>query len=724
MANELDFLFTPGYQTSYDDPDGSKHRAASSIEISGKPGTIEKTLGMLPEGIVPKTGMKSTAVLQREQQQANLAQQNAEVDYLNSLFYSPPSPETNPEMGEISKGVSRGWAQTKSDFAAFGGTLALLGGAEDTANSAFQKAQELADEAKKYPAAISRVEDAFESPGSFVNWAAGMIGEQIPVIASIVAGGGAGGLVGRLVAKGVVSKVAAEQATAKIAQWGLRGATTGVIAGTTAMEGGGMTMEQIEAGVPVTPGTNVLLGSAAGAAEAVSPVLLARMLGLKLPMATRFADHITSTMATKGLLARMGTGAGVIAGVEGGTEAFQEALAIAARSFADENYDTLGPETASRILNAVAGGVLVGGLFGGVGGIRKQPLAAQETPESEPQLALPPPQLQLPAPTPIGPTDQGGGTGGGTAMPAAPETSMFANIREGQGLTPEPTILFTENGKESLDPDAIMARTAEITEALSLPEMRTPMQQALLRQVENQRLADFKRLFEMKAPSPTLGKLMSLRSTLMEAENVSPAVEAKIDKMSKMIDELATKEEIELPKSNYLSDKENARLAYLIEKDRTDGLSHKEIDSLEKLSAKAGGEKVATRVPATEANVAKLEAEVEEAMKGEGPLYRDSAGTSMTGLSPEEFTKIISGIHNPNIPIDVMEHPAQLRDAPELQKYIMKSGRKVHGAYTNGKIHFFSRNMTAANAVKVYLHEVAHYGLHNVLPADVLKGIL
>jgi len=716
MANELDFLFTPGYQTSYDDPDGSKRRAAQSLEISGKPGTIEKVLGQLPNMQLPQAPDPAQQMQQKQQQQ------RMELEFLMGLGGQPKMTEAG-QPGEFSKGVSRGMQQIKADLIATGGTVAQLFGADEVASSAYQKYSEIMAEAQKYPAAIGKIEDV-DSPGAFVNYFAGLLGEQTPIIASILATGGVGSLIGRAAAKGAISGMAAKQAAEKVAQWGLRGATGGVVAGTTGIETGGMTGEQVEAGVPVQPGMNLLLGTAAGAAEAVSPIVLARMLGLKLPMATNLANKITETMAEKGLLARMGTGALTIGATEAGTEVFQEALAIAARKFADENYEVLGEESASRVLNAAAGGALIGGLFGGLGGIRRQPPAEMQ-PEQDPQLQLPAPQLRLPAPDSTtdgtGPTD-GADPTGPALLPAPPE-SQFGSVRQGH-LPAEPVILFTEQGKESVDPDAITARTGEITEALSAPESRTMAQQALIREVEQQRLADFRRMFEVKQPSPTLGKLISLRSTLSESETQSPQVQAKIEKLSEMIDEQAKTEEIEIPKSTYLNEKENARLAYLLEKDKTEGLTQKEVDTLERLSAKSLGEKKASRIAPTEKNVAAFEAEVNEAMKGEGPLYSDVTGSTLTGLTPEQFEKLIAPIRNPNVPLNIMEHPAQLRGAPNLQKYILKSGKKVRGAYSNGMMHFFTRNLTADSAIRVYLHEMAHFGLHNVVPPDVLKNIL
>src|SRR3990172_675585 len=134
--NPLEFLFTPGYQPSFDDPDGSRRLA--ELEISGKPGTIQKTLGDL--------GQSATPVATQQVQSTVQPSLYADVEFLNSLS-GISSGIPVEEQGEFSKGISRGWRQLKADAVATGGTLASLMGFEDTASSAFQKYQEIMDEA-------------------------------------------------------------------------------------------------------------------------------------------------------------------------------------------------------------------------------------------------------------------------------------------------------------------------------------------------------------------------------------------------------------------------------------------------------------------------------------------------------------------------------------------------------------------------------------------------
>ena len=77
------------------------------------------------------------------------------------------------------------------------------------------------------------------------------------------------------------------------------------------------------------------------------------------------AGSVTKRQKALNLIKRIGAGAGVGAGMEGTTEAFQEALQLAANPVV--NIGTA--EGQSRLLNAFAGGALLGGGFGGAGGI-------------------------------------------------------------------------------------------------------------------------------------------------------------------------------------------------------------------------------------------------------------------------------------------------------------------------------------------------------------------
>jgi hypothetical protein len=77
------------------------------------------------------------------------------------------------------------------------------------------------------------------------------------------------------------------------------------------------------------------------------------------------AGSITKRKKALNILKGVGAGAGVGAGMEGGTEAFQEVLQLAANPVVDVNT----AEGQSRLLNAFAGGALLGGGFGGAGGI-------------------------------------------------------------------------------------------------------------------------------------------------------------------------------------------------------------------------------------------------------------------------------------------------------------------------------------------------------------------
>src|SRR3990172_5380111 len=240
---------------------------------------------------------------------------------------------------------------------------------------------QLIQEAQQFAPEVGSIEE-IDSPGKFISWAAANLGQQVPIIASTFVTGGAGAIIARLAAGRIVSGPVAEFLASKAATWGLQtgtqaatriGAVGGAYAGASGLETGATFGEQAEAlantGEPLRPGVAITAGLAKGALEIITPTTIANVFGLKLPWATGLAGKISEALAEKGILARMAVGGGSVMATEGITEGLQEVIDVAARKFVDENYEALGPEARSRILNSAAAGGIVGAVFGGVGGV-------------------------------------------------------------------------------------------------------------------------------------------------------------------------------------------------------------------------------------------------------------------------------------------------------------------------------------------------------------------
>ena len=188
----------------------------------------------------------------------------------------------------------------------------------------------------------------------FITFTAENLGEQVPIVASIMLSGGGGALAGQLAARGAVSQAAANQLIGRFA-------LGGTIAGATALETGFTGLEQAAAVGDISPGVALAAGAAKGSLEALVPFAFARRLGLGQAMTGRLGSALERAVARSGL-AGFAVGSSVS---EGTTEALQEVIDVAARAFVDENFDALGPEAAARIREAAAVGALGGLFFGG-----------------------------------------------------------------------------------------------------------------------------------------------------------------------------------------------------------------------------------------------------------------------------------------------------------------------------------------------------------------------
>lgn len=323
-------------------------------------------------------------------------------------FNQPPPPAPNPPtpntgfFTEFGRGLQRGVRELGADFTAFAATTTALVGADAVSQDLTELAQ-LQERAirESIPApAVGRFED-IHNLSDFALLTANLLGEQIPVIASIIAGGGLSGLVGRLIGRGLMSVAAGE---VNLLRFGRIASGVGAVGTAGGFETGNTALEQLDVQGKIDPGVALVAGAAKGALEAIVPTALGARFGLTSGLAGDFLGRIAG--AFDGVVARRLATAGAAGATEAVTEALQETVDVAARSFIDDNYDALGPEGVSRIANAAGGGGLIGFLFGGIlGGHGVSRGDSTQDPEfnleeQEGRLALPPPRKELPPPTP------------------------------------------------------------------------------------------------------------------------------------------------------------------------------------------------------------------------------------------------------------------------------------------------------------------------------------
>ena len=313
--------------------------------------------------------------------------------------------ERRPSLigGEFSVGFKAGVGNVISDVKAIAGLAELgLGGGTDILENVMAE-----NEARRLrlPERTRFGEiELFDEGGlnRFTRWAARTLGEQVPVIASIIGAGGIGGIVGRLVAKKAINYASAKIAMDKFgaatvanvgrvaatrtgaARAGLAagryGTTAGAITGASTIETGATAQEHFEATGTVNPLLAIAAGIAKGSLEAIVPLSIGRQFRLSSRQTDNLLDKVfNAARSFKTRRARLAAGLGATAVTEAATEAGQESIDIILRNFVDENYELLGPESRERLLESTAAGFLVGGILGGAaGGVSGQRIEARE----------------------------------------------------------------------------------------------------------------------------------------------------------------------------------------------------------------------------------------------------------------------------------------------------------------------------------------------------------
>lgn len=299
---------------------------------------------------------------------------------------------------EFGRGLGRGWEQVKGLGAGVVGMAGAATGIDGLEEWGYNKAQE-----KMQAAAAPELEGGVgsifnvESPSDFVNYAAGVMGEQAPNLALSLMGGGLGGAVGKravsaavtealeaktaeLVAGGLARKVATERAKLELVE-GLGQNMTASLAAERAAQiaamktGVGVGGAAMGIGMETSSiyndtrdlGLAVKYGVPAGLIEGVAD----RYFGGKILDALNPATEVGAQVAKAGIGKTLGTAAaevGAGALIEGPLEEVpQTRLEQMARAEADPNYDINSDASTRELVEAgAAGAVMGGGMAGGI----------------------------------------------------------------------------------------------------------------------------------------------------------------------------------------------------------------------------------------------------------------------------------------------------------------------------------------------------------------------
>lgn len=281
---------------------------------------------------------------------ANPPKELPEVKSESNTLWGNAKAET--VIGELGAGLQSGTRQVISTFPAIAG-IAASPFDPGLAGAFMEWSKQIADGGAQR--GVARLEDLTANPMSWARYVAGVTGEAVPFVLSIMGGAGAGSLLtGLLRKKGVdAASRALIESTAP--------AFGGAFATAAAIETGATAQELFSATGQVKPFASIAAGTAKGALESLFPMVLARQYGLSIAQGTDLYGRLLGTLANVGggRLGRVGAGIAE----EGITELLQEEVDIQARAFFDENYARLSPDAWSRRMNSMVAGGVGGGIF-------------------------------------------------------------------------------------------------------------------------------------------------------------------------------------------------------------------------------------------------------------------------------------------------------------------------------------------------------------------------
>ena len=309
----------------------------------------------------------------------------------------PVAPSMVGERSPFERAVARGTDNMQASMYAAGGAVGDLFGADWLSELGEEGVRRNLQEAARSPATIESWDDV-DSLATGWTKLVETIGEQVPNLAAMAAGGGVGAVGGRMAAAGAaksfMQKAAFRRAmkdgfTGPVSEAGLAtakrqvatkiGALTGASAVNYPMQAGEVQLALQERGIDA-PGTALL---AAVPSTMLDIYGLERMVstvfkGFDRDMAVSLADQISTAAKERGLLSasglaaaklikEAGKGAGVGIAVEAPTEAVQELIKLAAIKVEDPSFDMFAPENLAQVREAFISGAAVGGVFSGVG---------------------------------------------------------------------------------------------------------------------------------------------------------------------------------------------------------------------------------------------------------------------------------------------------------------------------------------------------------------------
>lgn len=263
--------------------------------------------------------------------------------------------------GEFGAGIQQGTRAVLSTPPAIAGLASSY--FDEGLGSAFMEwSKQIADGGAKR--GVAQLEDLTLNPMSWARYTAGVTGEAVPFILSIMAGAGGGQLIAGLLRKKGVDAATKSMIMSSAPAFGGAFATAGAI------ETAATAQELFSSTGQVKPLASLAAGTAKGALESLFPMVLSRQFGLTIGQGSDLYGRLLGTLAGQGG-GKIGQIASGIA-TEGLTELMQEEVDIQTRAFFDEKFGQMSPEAWSRRMNAMVAGGVGGGIFSSIPRVEAQ----------------------------------------------------------------------------------------------------------------------------------------------------------------------------------------------------------------------------------------------------------------------------------------------------------------------------------------------------------------
>ena len=173
----------------------------------------------------------------------------------------PEVDEPNRLFGEFARGIKAGVQQVGTDYRGARAVLAQAAGDDATVAELIDVIQQREERVEReLPRTVKKFED-IDSLESFTRYAARALGETLPHMGFVIAGGGVTGVLGRLVAKRLITRQVAAQLAARLPKVAAGG---GAIATAAGLATGSTAIEQVEAIGRIDPPVAITAGMIQG----------------------------------------------------------------------------------------------------------------------------------------------------------------------------------------------------------------------------------------------------------------------------------------------------------------------------------------------------------------------------------------------------------------------------------------------------------------------------